>query len=167
MMLKIIAILIYVTTPTPTEVAVCPVICEVGIEGSVLKSLTEKKWRIIIIFKLMRLRKIIVLLVGFLMFGTISRASDFSLSKLNLGNSQTEQESIVPTHGRNLPLQEEPGSTSSAPRATLEEDEDDTSKEKILLETTFVRSEFHQSLYFAQNIFETLNLEILTPPPKK
>ena len=43
MMLKVIAILIYVATSTPTEVAVCPVICEVGIEGSVLKSLTEKE----------------------------------------------------------------------------------------------------------------------------
>ena len=33
---------------TLMEVAVCPVICEVGIEGSVLESLTEKKWPIII-----------------------------------------------------------------------------------------------------------------------
>ena len=115
----------------------------------------------------MRHKKIIVLVVGFLMFGTISRASDFSLSKLNLGNSHTEQESVVPTHGRNLPLQEEPASANSAPRATLEEDEDDTSKEKILIVATFIRSEFHQPLYFMQNIFETLNLEILTPPPKK
>jgi len=43
MMLEIIAILIYVATSTLTEVAVCPVICEVGIEGSVLKSFTENK----------------------------------------------------------------------------------------------------------------------------
>ena len=109
-------------------------------------------------------KKIIVLVVGFLMFGTISRASDFSLSKLNL---RTEQESIVPAHGRNLPPQQEPGSANSAPRATLEEDEDDTSKEKILIITTFIRSQFYQPLYFTQNIFETLNLEIVTPPPKK
>jgi len=107
-------------------------------------------------------KNIIVLVVGFLMFGTISRASDFSLSKLT-----TEQESIAPTHGRNLPLQEEPASTTSAPRATLEEDEDETSKEKILIVTTFIRSEFCQPLFFTQNIFETLNLEIITPPPKK
>ena len=115
----------------------------------------------------MRQKKIIALVIGFLMFGTISQASDSPLSKLNLGNSHTEQESVVPTHGRNLPLQEEPASGNSAPRATLEEDEDDTTKEKILILTTFIRSEFYQPLYFTQNIFETLNLEILTPPPKK
>ena len=148
-----------------TEVAVRPVICEVDIDGLVLKFQQQKKMAYLIItFKLMRQKKIIVLVVGFLMFGSISRASDFSLSKLNLG---TEQESIVPTHGRNLPLPEERGSTNSAPRATLEEDEDDTSKEKILIVATSNRSEFHQPLYFTQNIFETLNLEILTPPPKK
>jgi len=69
----------------------------VGFEVSTAKKMAY----LIIIFKLMRQKKIIVLVVGFLMFGSISRASDFSLSKLNLG---TEQESIVPTHGRNLPL---------------------------------------------------------------
>ena len=115
----------------------------------------------------MRQKKTIALLVGFLMFGTISRASDFPLSKLNLGNSQTEQESIAPAHCGNLPLQEEHGSTNSAPRATLEEDEDDTSKEKILTAATFIRSDFHRPLYFMQNIFETLNLEISTPPPQE
>jgi len=112
-------------------------------------------------------KKIIVLVVGFLMFGTFSRASDFSPSKLNLGNAQTGQKSIVLTPAGNLPLPEEHGSTRSTPRAFLEEDEDDTSKEKILALTTFIRSEFHQPLYFTQNVFETLNLEILTPPPKK
>ena len=84
----------------------------------------------------MRQKKTIALVIGFLMFSTISQASNFPLSKLNLGNSQTEQESIVPTHSGNLPLQEEPASTSSTPRASLEEDEDDTSKEKILTTTT-------------------------------
>ena len=121
----------------------------------------------LLLLLLMRQKKIIVLIVGCLMFGTISRAYDFSLSKLNLGNLPTEQEIVVPTHDRNLPLEEEPESTNSASRASLEEDEDDTSKEKILTVTTFDRSEFHQPLYFKQNIFETLNLEILTPPPKK
>jgi len=33
-------------TDTRTEVAVCPVICEVDIDRSVLKTLTAKKWRI-------------------------------------------------------------------------------------------------------------------------
>ncbi len=115
----------------------------------------------------MRQKKTIALVIGFLMFGTISQASDFPLSKLNLGNSQTEQKSIAPAHSGNLPLQEEHGSTSSTPRASLEEDEDDTSKEKILTTTIFIRSDFHQPLYFTQNVFETLDLEILTPPPKK
>ena len=119
------------------------------------------------IFKLMRQKKTIALLIGFLMFSTISQASNFPLSKLTLGNSQTEEQSIAPTHSGNLPLQEERESTSSTTRASLEEDEDDTSKEKILTATTFNRSDFHQPLYFTQNIFETLDLEILTPPPKK
>ena len=115
----------------------------------------------------MRQKKTIALVIGFLMFSIISQASNFPLSKLNLGNSQTEQESIAPAHSGNLPLQEGHESTSSTPRASLEEDEDETSKEKILTTTTFIRSDFHQPLYFTQNIFETLDLEILTPPPQK
>ena len=59
----------------------------------------------------MRQKKTIALLIGFLMFGTISHATDFPLSKLNLGNSQTEQESIAPTRAGNLPLQDEHGTT--------------------------------------------------------
>jgi hypothetical protein len=86
---------------------------------------------------------------------------------LILGNSQTDQQSIAPANSRNLPLHEEHESTSSTPRAFLEEDEDDTSKEKILTATTFIRSDFHKLLYFTQHVFETLDLEILTPPPKK
>ena|SRR5688572_20207137 len=120
-----------------------------------------------IIFKLMRQKKTITLLVGFLMFSTISQASNFSLSKFNLGNSQTEQQSIAPAHSGNLPLQKERESTRSTTRGSLEEDEDDTSKEKILTATTFIPSDFQQSLYFTQHVFETLHLEILTPPPQK
>ena len=115
----------------------------------------------------MREKKTIALLIGLLMFSIISQASNFPLSKLNLGDSQTEQESIAPWHSGNLPLEEEHGSTSSIPRASLEEDEDETSKEKILTATTFIRSDFHQPLYFTQHVFETLDLEILTPPPQK
>jgi hypothetical protein len=115
----------------------------------------------------MRQKKTIALLIGFLMLSTISQASNFPLSKFIFGNSQPEQQSIAPAHSGNLPLQEERESTGSTPRASLEEDEDDTSKEKILTATTFIRSDFHQLLYFTQHVFETLDLEILTPPPKK
>ncbi|HET6541538.1 MAG TPA: hypothetical protein VFG46_13710 [Chryseolinea sp.] len=115
----------------------------------------------------MRQKKTIALVIGFLMLGTISQASDFPLSKLNFGNSQPEQKSIASTHSGNLPLQDAPGSSSSTPRASLEEDEDDTAKEKILTTTILIRSDFHQPLYFTQNVFETLDLEILTPPPQK
>jgi len=115
----------------------------------------------------MRQKKTIALLIGFLMLGTIARATDFPLSKLNVGNSQTEQKSIAPTHSGNLPLPEEHGSVSSIPRASLEEDDDDTANEKYLTTTIFIRSEFNKALHFMQNIFETLDLEILTPPPQK
>ena len=114
----------------------------------------------------MRQKKTIALLIGFLMFGTIAQASNFPLSELNFNNSQPEQKSIVSTHSGNLPLQDEPGSSSSTPRASLEEDEDDTAKEKILATTILIHSEFHQALYFTQDVFETLDLEILTPPPQ-
>ena len=115
----------------------------------------------------MRQKKTIALVIGFLMFSTISQAFDFPLSKLNFGHSQPEQKSIAPTHSGNLPLQDEPESSSSTPRATLEEDEDDTAKEKILTTRILIRSDFNQPLYCMQNVFETLDLEILTPPPKK
>jgi hypothetical protein len=115
----------------------------------------------------MREKKTIALVIWFLICGTISQASDFPLSKLNLLNSQTEQKSIALTPSGNLPLQQEQGPNTSTPRATLEEDEDDTSKEKILNTATFVPSDFDQPLYFTHNIFETLDLEILTPPPQK
>ena len=115
----------------------------------------------------MRQKKTIALVIWFLIFSTISQASDFPLSKLNFGNSQSEQKSIASTHAGNLPLQNDPGSSSSTPRATLEEDEDDTAKEKIPTTTILIRSDFNQPLYFTQNVFETLDLEISTPPPKK
>jgi|SRR6187431_2294493 len=115
----------------------------------------------------MRKKRTIALVIGFLMLGTTSHASDFPLSKLNLGNSQPEQKSIVPLHSGNLPFQDERGSSSSTPRASLEEDEDDPSKEKILTTIILIRSDSHQLLYFTQNVFETLDLEILTPPPQK
>ena len=115
----------------------------------------------------MRQKKTIALLVGLLIFGAISQASNFPFSKLNFGNSRAEQKSYAPTHSENLPLQEEHGSISSTTRASLEEDEDDTANEKKLATTTFTRSEFRQEFYFLQNVFETLDLEILTPPPQK
>ena len=98
------------------------------------------------------------------MLSIISPASNFPLSKLNLGDSQTEQENIVPWHSGNFPL--EHASTSSIPRGSLEEDEDESLKEKILT-TTFIGSDFRRSLHSSQNVFETLGLEILTPPPQK
>lgn len=116
----------------------------------------------------MRQKKTITLVMWFLMFGTIAYASSIiHLSNLTLGNSLTEKKSIVLTSSENLPLQEHHGFTSSTPRTTLEEDDDDTAKEKILTTTTFVRYDFHQRFHFKQNVFETLDLEILTPPPQE
>lgn len=103
----------------------------------------------------------------FLTFGTIAHASIIPLSNLKLGNSPTEQKSIVLTPSENLPVPVHHGFTTSTPRTTLEEDDDDTAKEKILTTTTFVRYDFHQRFHFKQNVFETLDLEILTPPPQE
>jgi hypothetical protein len=115
----------------------------------------------------MRQKKTIVsLLTWFLMLATISPASNFQLSKLNLASSPTEHKSISATRSENMPLQEK-GSTTSTSRVSLEEDDDDTSNEKILTTTFFIRSESAQPFYFMQNVFETLDLEILTPPPQK
>jgi hypothetical protein len=115
----------------------------------------------------MRQKKtIVLLLIGFVMFAIISPGANFPHSKLNLASSPTEHKSISTRHAENFPLQKQ-GSTTSTSRVSLEEDDDDTSNEKILTTTFFIRSESAQPFYFMQHVFESLDLEILTPPPKK
>ena len=98
------------------------------------------------------------------MCGITSQAYPFV--KWDLISFRTDR-TIVFTHAEKLPIQENPGSASSAPRLVLEEDEDDTSKEKVITKTILTRSDFLQQLYIRQHIIRTLHLEILTPPPQR